>query len=106
MYQELVRYHSGRMTELFLEIEAEPLTPLEKFRRSLEAVVGHFNRHRDFMRIFHQEIGGECGAHPLPQRIGPDVSDERGAQPEPGEPAAGERARALLAGPAQTHAQP
>lgn len=59
MYQELVRYHSGRMSELLAAVRARNVTPLEELRSSFEAIARHFNRHRDFMRIFHQEIGGD-----------------------------------------------
>lgn len=57
MYQDLVRYHTGRMDELLAGIEALGLPPLEQLRRSYEVIADHFNHHRDFMQIFHQEIG-------------------------------------------------
>lgn len=58
MYQDLVRYHTGRMDELLVGIDDQGLPPLEKLRRSYEVIADHFNHHRGFMQIFHQEIGG------------------------------------------------
>lgn len=58
MYQEMVLYHSGRMAEMLDYREGDPASALEKIRHTLVQVAEHFNHHRDFMRIFHQEIGG------------------------------------------------
>lgn len=58
IYQDLVRFHTGRIDELLAVVKAEQQPPLEQLRASLEAFAGHFNQHPSFMRVFHQEIGG------------------------------------------------
>ncbi|MGD9546453.1 MAG: TetR/AcrR family transcriptional regulator [Candidatus Krumholzibacteriia bacterium] len=59
MYRELLVFHLDRLDQLILETESLGLPPLEEIHRIYTLICGHFNRHRDFMRIFHQEIGGE-----------------------------------------------
>lgn len=61
MYQEMVRFHLNRLDELLAEVEARGLAPLEEIRCTYREICTHFNRHRDFMRIFHEEVGGEFG---------------------------------------------
>jgi len=60
MHREMVIYHLSRMDELMAEVEKLGLPPLDKLYRNYQDVSGHFNDHRDFMRIFHKEIAGPC----------------------------------------------
>lgn len=59
MYQEMVLFHLNRMDELLTEVESRGLSPLEEIRCSYREICSHFNLHRNFMRIFHEEVGGE-----------------------------------------------
>ena len=61
IYQEMVRFHLDRLDELIAEVEGRGLPPLEEIHRTYQEICRHFNRHRDFMRIFHEGIGGEFG---------------------------------------------
>jgi AcrR family transcriptional regulator len=59
MYRELVRYHLGRMNQMLDEVDELDLPPLEELYRSLATICAHFNHHRNFMRIFHEGVGGD-----------------------------------------------
>lgn len=59
MYQELVEFHFTRLDEIMAESRAATDSPLERIRRSYQSICEHFNHHRDFMRIYHEEIGSE-----------------------------------------------
>ena len=59
MYRELVSFHLGRMSQMLEEVDALALPPLEELYRSLVTICGHFNHHRNFMRIFHEGVGGD-----------------------------------------------
>ena len=61
MYRELLGYHMVRLDEIVVQTEAENLSPLTEIHRSYELVCRHFNAHRDFMRIYHEEIGARDG---------------------------------------------
>lgn len=61
MYQEMVRFHLNRLDELIAGVENRGLAPLEEIRCTYREICTHFNKHRDFMRIFHEEVGGEFG---------------------------------------------
>lgn len=58
MYNEMVNFHMDRLDEIIAEAQDGDLSPLERLHRSLVCAADHFNRHRDFMRIYHLEIGG------------------------------------------------
>ena len=60
LYRQMVLYHLEAMDQLLAEVERLALPPLEDLRRSYQEICHHFNDHRDFMRIFHKEIGGSC----------------------------------------------
>ena len=60
IYQEMVAFHLGRLDELRREAESQGLSPLEEIRHTFQLVCHHFNKHRDFMRIFHEGITGAC----------------------------------------------
>lgn len=59
MYQELVRFHLQKMDELTEGFEDLDLGPLDKLHQMYVSICQHFNRHRDFMRIFHEGVGGD-----------------------------------------------
>lgn len=59
MYKEMVQYHLGRFDELAAEVEAQGLSPLEEIHCTYQEICRHFNRHRDFMRIFHEGVAGD-----------------------------------------------
>jgi AcrR family transcriptional regulator len=61
MFSEMVRFHMERLDEIIAEVDAEGMPPLEGLHRTYVRVAEHFNAHPDFMRIYHQEIGGESG---------------------------------------------
>ena len=60
IYEEMVAYHMKRLDEMRHEAEALGLSPLEEIRHTFLLVCNHFNKHRDFMRIFHEGITGAC----------------------------------------------
>lgn len=60
MHRQMVIYHLEAMDKLLAEVKALTLPPLEDLKRSYQEICRHFNDHRDFMRIFHKEIGGTC----------------------------------------------
>jgi len=60
MHRQMILFHLAKMDELTSEVEALKLPPLDKLHRTYEEICRHFNDHRDFMRIFHKEIGGTC----------------------------------------------
>ena len=57
LHREMVFFHLEHMERTIKEVEALDLSPLETIRRTLEMTSRHFNQHRDFMRIYHEEIG-------------------------------------------------
>ena len=59
MYLELVEFHFSRMDEILARALAQESSPLDRIRLSYRLMCDHFNHHRDFMRIYHGEIGGE-----------------------------------------------
>jgi len=59
MYQEMVHFHLTTIDALMQKVAALGLGPLDEIHRTYQEFCSHFNRHRDFMRIFHEEIGGD-----------------------------------------------
>lgn len=59
MYQEMVRFHLDAIAGLLAAARARGLSPLAELRFVLQENAAHFNQHRDFMRIFHQDVVAE-----------------------------------------------
>lgn len=58
MYSVMVAFHLDRLDEIIEGAQDAHLSSLESLHKSLVRAADHFNRHRDFMRIYHLEIGG------------------------------------------------
>lgn len=86
LYQEMVRYHLGRLDELTAEVEAQDLSPLEEIHRTYQEICRHFNSHRDFMRIFHEGVAGDfCELSESKNRHFEDIRDKLVRAQEAGE---------------------
>ena len=59
IYTDMVRFHMERLDEIIAEVADESLTPLARLHQTHVRIAEHFNDYPDFMRIYHQEIGGE-----------------------------------------------
>jgi len=57
MYRKSVTYHFQHLDAIIDASEASSLSPLDKIMDSYRQICSHFNHHRDFMRIYHEEIG-------------------------------------------------
>ena len=57
MYLKSLTYHFERLDAIIDASEASNLSPLDKIMDSYRKICSHFNHHRDFMRIYHEEIG-------------------------------------------------
>lgn len=60
MYTALLRYHIASMNEITSLEQARGLRPLAQLEATYRAVCNHFNEHREFMRIYHEEVAGKC----------------------------------------------
>jgi AcrR family transcriptional regulator len=58
IHRQMVAFHLARLDELIAEVDVLELPPLEDLHRSYQEICRHFNDHRDFMRIFHDQIAG------------------------------------------------
>lgn len=59
MYREMFAFHIQRLDQLIAEVKDQGLDPLTEIHRTYQTICRHFNRHRDFMRIFHDEVAGD-----------------------------------------------
>jgi AcrR family transcriptional regulator len=59
MYQEMVRFHLAKIDALDEGVAELGLAPLDELFQNFKGVCEHFNHHQDFMRIFHEGVGGE-----------------------------------------------
>lgn len=59
MYREMLNFHLARMDKLKAESSNLNLEPLDEIHHTYTVICQHFNKHPGFMRIFHEEIGGE-----------------------------------------------
>ncbi|HOX26105.1 MAG TPA: TetR/AcrR family transcriptional regulator [Candidatus Krumholzibacteria bacterium] len=60
MYREMVRDQLAAIAGFTAAARSQGLTPLEELRLVLRENAAHFNRQRDFMRIFHQDLVAEA----------------------------------------------
>jgi len=56
LYIALVRSHLDQIDRIIDEASAANLPPLDELKRLYDGITSHFDRHRDFMRIYHEEI--------------------------------------------------
>jgi AcrR family transcriptional regulator len=61
MYQEMVQFHLGCLNGVAVDVEKRGLDPLTEIYEIYREICLHFNSYPDFMRIFHEGIGGEAG---------------------------------------------
>jgi len=61
MYQALLAFHLRSLDAIFAELKERGLDPLDELYATYRAVCGHFNQHRNFMRIYHEEVAAESG---------------------------------------------
>lgn len=59
MYREVVRQHIDQLDAIIADARAQGLSPLAELHLTYTGICRHFDAHRDFMRIFGQEIGGD-----------------------------------------------
>jgi AcrR family transcriptional regulator len=59
MYREMLDFHLEQMEKLKAESNSLHLGPLEGIHHTYTVICQHFNKHPGFMRIFHEDIGGE-----------------------------------------------
>ncbi len=56
MLAAILDQHLQRMDQLIAEVQARGLSPLAELRGTLEAICDHFNAHRHFMRVYHDNL--------------------------------------------------
>lgn len=56
IYLAALEFHHQQLDEVLHRVRSSGLPPLEEIHASYSAVAAHFNRYRDFMRIYHNEI--------------------------------------------------
>jgi len=56
IFAAILESHLARLDEMSAEVEARQLPPLEELRAVYDAVCRHFNAHREFMRIYHDNL--------------------------------------------------
>ena len=63
MYAAAFHFHMKALDRILEDVASRRLSPLDELRATYEAVCGHFNHHRNFMRIYHQRIAGTVPEH-------------------------------------------
>ncbi len=56
MLAAILDWHLERMDQLIAEVQGRRLAPLAELRGTLEAICDHFDAHRDFMRVYHDNL--------------------------------------------------
>ncbi len=64
IYLGVLDFHHEQLDKVIAEVRSENLAPLQDIYQTYRTVSDHFNKYRDFLRIYHNEIEVGCENKP------------------------------------------